>query len=367
MSLVDRANNLLPLLLTERRLAQGDISFVAHSFGGLILQQLLRVAGDRSGAEPNVAAFTALLGPAAVVEVDRLIQYEALADRAAAIVDGMRAVLSNGIAEGKVILAPASARGEAPNGAEDHPCLHIVRDAALADVVVIDDRYFNQHSDVSHADGTRTPVWTTYDLLSALELPEERYVDVLFQARAAGLAFVPVTSGELSALLSRTSVVDGVLVESAELRSIRENLQLCQMSAGLQLPKEALWFANLSRVLAEAIKQQWREGVDLEDAAGRSTWLAALLDVRGWAHCWVGQGPEEAHSVRYRAQLLALMTFGSETPEANRTAYWRWLDHTILAAVRDCHPELYDTLIGELASVIKSIVERRGEAGENDH
>ncbi len=57
MSLVDRANNLLPLLLAEPRLAQGDISFVAHSFGGLILQQLLRVAGDRSAAEPNVAAF----------------------------------------------------------------------------------------------------------------------------------------------------------------------------------------------------------------------------------------------------------------------------------------------------------------------
>ena len=57
MSLVDRANNLLPLLLAEPRLAQGDISFVAHSFGGLILQQLLRVARDRSGTEPNVAAF----------------------------------------------------------------------------------------------------------------------------------------------------------------------------------------------------------------------------------------------------------------------------------------------------------------------
>ena len=56
MPLVDRANNLLSLLLTEPRLAQGGISFVAHSFGGIILQQLLRVAADRSPAEPQVAA-----------------------------------------------------------------------------------------------------------------------------------------------------------------------------------------------------------------------------------------------------------------------------------------------------------------------
>ena len=144
----------------------------------------------------EASGFTALIGPAAVVEVDRLLQYEALVDRAGAIVESLRAVLANGIAEGKVILASASARGEAANGATDHPCLHIVRDAALADVVVIDDRYFNQHSDISHPDGTRTPVWTTYDLLAALQLPEQQYVDDLFRARAAGLAFVPVTPGE---------------------------------------------------------------------------------------------------------------------------------------------------------------------------
>ena len=57
MPLVDRAYNILPLLLAEERLAQGDIAFVAHSFGGLILEQILRVAQDRSDGEPKVAAF----------------------------------------------------------------------------------------------------------------------------------------------------------------------------------------------------------------------------------------------------------------------------------------------------------------------
>ena len=57
MPLPDRANNILPLLLADERLAHGDIAFVAHSFGGLILEQLLRVAIDRSPREPHVAAF----------------------------------------------------------------------------------------------------------------------------------------------------------------------------------------------------------------------------------------------------------------------------------------------------------------------
>jgi Putative serine esterase (DUF676) len=56
MPLVDRANNILALLLSEERLKQGDISFVVHSFGGLIFEQLLRTASDRSSAtQQNVA------------------------------------------------------------------------------------------------------------------------------------------------------------------------------------------------------------------------------------------------------------------------------------------------------------------------
>ena len=112
----------------------------------------------------EASGFTVLIEPATVVEVDRLLQYEALADRAGVIVESIRAVLANGIAKGKVTLASAAGAGEAADGAMEHPCLGIVRDAAVVDVVVMDDRYFNRHADISHADGARTPVWTTYDL-----------------------------------------------------------------------------------------------------------------------------------------------------------------------------------------------------------
>ena len=313
----------------------------------------------------EASAFTVLIGSAAVAEVDRLLQYEALADRAGLIVESIRAILATGIAEGKIALASAVVAGEGSDGTVEHPCLHIVRDATLADVVVIDDRCFNRHADISNADGACTPVWTTYDLVMALRLSEDQRLDYLVRARSAGLAFVPLTASELNALLARAGVADGVLVESAELRAIRENLELCRMSAGLRLPAEALWLANVSGVLAGAIKAQWRDGGDVAEAAARSTWLAELLDVRRWAHHWVEQEPGEAYSAPYRAQLLALMTFTSEGGDATRTAYWNWLDRAILAGVRDRQPELYTGLIADLASVIRGVVERRGEAGES--
>jgi hypothetical protein len=57
MHLVDRANNCLPLLLSEPALKIGEIAFVTHSFGGLIIAELLRVADGRSTAEGHVASF----------------------------------------------------------------------------------------------------------------------------------------------------------------------------------------------------------------------------------------------------------------------------------------------------------------------
>src|SRR5947208_15504923 len=54
MTRVDRATNMLAQLLSEARLSTGSIAFVAHSFGGLVVEQMLRAANDRSHSEPDV-------------------------------------------------------------------------------------------------------------------------------------------------------------------------------------------------------------------------------------------------------------------------------------------------------------------------
>ena len=54
MARVDRATNLLTHLLGESRLSTGSIAFVAHSFGGLVVEQMIRSASERSNSEPDV-------------------------------------------------------------------------------------------------------------------------------------------------------------------------------------------------------------------------------------------------------------------------------------------------------------------------
>ncbi|WP_426141164.1 esterase/lipase family protein [Pseudomonas sp. DWP3-1-2] len=54
MHLPDRAENILALILAERRLTDGNIIFVGHSLGGLVIKQILRSA-DRDASRSRIA------------------------------------------------------------------------------------------------------------------------------------------------------------------------------------------------------------------------------------------------------------------------------------------------------------------------
>ena len=315
----------------------------------------------------EASGFSVMLPANEIAESDRLIRYDALAGRADAVLDHIREVLSSGITNGKVRLGPRLPDDDARDGELAHPAVDIIRVAGLADAAVVDDRYFNQHSNVRHGGGVLTPVYTTYDLLSSLQLEEDERTEYVSRMRSAGLAFVPIDQDELSAVLLRATVVEGSVVENAELKALRENLQLCRMSNGLTLPKEGRWLDNLVGVLIETIRAQWREGSDLATAAARSTWLLGLLDVRGWSHRYVSELGRGGSEVRFRTLLVQLMAFRTEAPTEVRHAYWEWLDHALLEDVRETRGDLFTAVIQDAANVITKIVTRlQGAEGDGD-
>ncbi|WP_244436167.1 esterase/lipase family protein [Sinorhizobium fredii] len=57
MALPDRARNLLPLLANEPKLTKGNIIFVGHSLGGLIIKQLLQLAASEGAHQRDRAHF----------------------------------------------------------------------------------------------------------------------------------------------------------------------------------------------------------------------------------------------------------------------------------------------------------------------
>jgi len=57
MHLPDRAENVLPLILSERRLFDGNLVLIGHSLGGLVIKQLLRSADRDESNNPKAKSF----------------------------------------------------------------------------------------------------------------------------------------------------------------------------------------------------------------------------------------------------------------------------------------------------------------------
>jgi hypothetical protein len=336
------------------RIAPGSVLYM----DGVALSHLQHI---RMLQKFEASGFTVMLASNELTEGNQRIRYEALTDRANNVIEHIRGVLADGIARDKVVLGSRARNEETEDTTLNHPAFDILRVAALADVAVVDDRYFNQHVTISH-EGAVTPIVTTFDLLSALQLTDDERTEYLSRLRAAAIAFIPANTDELSALLSRAAILNGELVESAELKAFRENLQLCRMSNGLQLPKESIWFDNTTRVLLGTIKGQWSDDSDRAVAAARSTWLLQLLDLRGWAHRYATDHNRGVSEARFRAQVLALMMFSREASAVTRRAYWEWLDSALVDSVRDQQNGVYRALLQDVSRLIDSAIARqRGE------
>jgi hypothetical protein len=314
----------------------------------------------------EASGFTVMVPTAELTTADRHIEHEALVDRTSAIIERIRETLRDGIARGKVVLAPKATSGkdDGDEAVAQHPALEIIRIAHLADAMVIDDRYFNQNAAITH-ESVSTPVLTTADLLAGMGLTIEEHAEQITQLRRAGRAFLAITSSELDMFLNRAAVMQGRLIENAELKAIRENLQICRMSTGLQLPKEAQWLDRVVGALIETIKSQWKESIDVSVARARSTWLLQQLDIRGWAHRFVNVSIPGATELRFRGQLWALLTFRLDAPSTIRRAYWEWLDEALVDAVREHQRETYDALVDDVRQLIANAVARR-HAGDAD-
>jgi hypothetical protein len=122
------------------------------------------------------------------------------------LIEDIRRALSEGITSGKVVVAGSSKEDiREKDRIQHHPTFEILEAAAIADVAVIDDRYFNQHSNVQNASGS-VPLWTTYDLLSDSGYDYCNGGNTSRRCGARALALFPTTVEELSAYVAHAPI-----------------------------------------------------------------------------------------------------------------------------------------------------------------
>jgi len=187
------------------------------------------------------------------------------------------------------------------------------------------------------------------DLLDALVtggiLTDDDRLDHRTKLRRAGYFFVPATVDELERCLRESPVVNGVVVETAELKAIRESVLRVRMSDWLQLPEEVPWLDATLKSFIRVLKKLWNDNADIYEVTARSDWIVKQVDVRGWAHSLVPENADNVVRIGRAAHILLLLTPPTGVQQTMVDAYWSWAEERILAPIKKHFPEIYDWLV----------------------
>lgn len=306
------------------------------------------------------AGITAVIPQSVIEEANALIRYDARSADVIKVVDGLRTNLKHALDTGKVLLGRAIRADDedGPRGALAHPSVAMLRLIDDVEAGVSDDRFLNQHLTISSETSTK-PLLTTVDVLDSLQrrgaLSATKVQEARTALRRANYALMPLSVQELADLISNAPIFNGTLVETAELRAIRESIQRIRMSDLLQFPKELPWLNSVLGVLLSVLKEQWTGALDEAAACARSDWLLKLSDVKGWTHR-LNEGAEQLAD-RYLNWVALLMMLAVAQPRPMKEAYLRWFGSRVLDQISGEDHNAYALLLERAKVVVARSIE----------
>ena len=317
----------------------------------------------------KAAGLRPIASPEEVSESSAFIAYESISDEVKEAIEHIRSTVSSRIETGviKVGRRPRAAEAE-EQPISEHPTLGVLALASNCDAVLSDDRFLNQHAHLDDG-SSQVPIFSTLDLLDTLAAVGAISIDDRLERRTllrrAGYVFVPVSDEELARHLDASVVSSDQVVETAELKAIRENILRVRMSDWLQLPEEAPWLDMTLTAFIRVLKSLWKDGANLAAVTARSNWLVDLVDVRGWAH---SLGPENGDNVvrlGRGAHILMLLAPPTNVPQEVKDAYWSWVEDRILAPIKEQFPNLFALIVEWQRRQVAEISEMALNAGES--
>lgn len=309
----------------------------------------------------KAAGLRPIASPREISEANAFIAYEGIAVGVKTAIERIRSSVSSRIESGAIKVRRRRLAEESEETLmSEHPTIGAIGLASACDLVFSDDRFLNQHA---HVDDGRSQalIASTLDLLDALADIGAISMDERWEGRTllrrAGYVLVPVNEEELARHLNASGVRNDLVLESAELKAIRENILKVRMSDWLQLPREAPWLDTILKVFIRVLKGLWVDGATLADVTARSNWLLDQVDVRGWAHSLGAENGDYVVRLGRGAHILMLLTPPVNVAEEVKEAYWGWIEDRILAPIQEQFPDLYAWIVDWQREQIAEIAE----------
>ena len=302
------------------------------------------------------AGFTVFISERKSRETNALIAYEKVTDNAKNVIENIRSVLNTSIQTGKVKVDRLFRFPEKEDLLLlEQPSMSLNALAKRVDAMIVDDRFFNQHGLVE-GEQAKALLFSTLDILDMLAarkiISDEDRFDYRMKLRRAGYFFIPLEVEELLFPLLNSAVRDGQVIETLELRAIRENILHVRMSNWLQVPKETPWADSTLRIVIQVLHKLWKTDRALEEIEIRSNWLLKQLNFNGWAYLLGKDGGKEFIKTGRATYLLMLFLPADDMPIDKREKYWSWVEPRVLAPLKEQFPELYALIVQVLQEQI---------------
>ena len=291
----------------------------------------------------HTAGHRVLIPQRSVSDANRLISHQQVLAKMDCAIERIRDTLHRGILAGKVSVGKRIVnRGPGDELMARHSTIDVVGLADVCNAIVIDDRFVNSHMNVATNSERResyTPVITTLDVIDLLVaqgaiLADDR-LDHRTCLRRYGYVSIALEGDELKRHIAMSTVKDGEVIETAELRAIRENVLGLRMGRWLHDLDGFLWINSFFKVLKDILKDLWSGSDTLSSVRARSNWIMNQMDIRGWAHVF-DNGTDGGVIARLYAVTVADLAFSPMTVTVERRdEYHRWVEERILIPIRN--------------------------------
>ena len=318
------------------------------------------------------AGFRPIVSARKIAETNQLLSFENISSKFNEAIERIRAAVSSRIQTGKIRIGRQTtfdAEVEAQSELR-HPTLELIKSVKSYDAIVIDDRFLNRRNDINDGESGAL-IFTTLDLIDELVftgvISNEDGLEYRTLLRNAGYLFVPINSEDLGSQLKISTLKGNHVMETAELRAIRESVLRARMSTWLQFPQEAIWLDAMTKAFYHELKNLWVTGNDLSEIIPKSNWIIDQIDVRGWAHRFGDDAGANFVKTGRGIYILLLIMPPDNLSADMQEAYLKWIDELILAPIKEQEPDLYSWIENWEITHIAQLITKFINGDEEDY
>ena len=302
----------------------------------------------------KTAGFTIIVAPEVREGADRLLAYDQIANKAIDALENIRNAISTRLESQKIKfgkqLIPSDTNSHYPRKASlyVHPTFGIFKLAHHCNIIFSDDRFLNQNLTI--LDNTsESKLFTTLDILETLAasgfISFDQKLEYRTRLRQAGYLFIPVTKNELMHCFTSLTIQNERIVETAELKAIRENFLHIRMEGLLHLSMEETWFTTTMNGFIQSIRRIWMENAHNHDRIiAISNWIVDLIDIRDWMHKLKQETQDNSTNTTSAGIWIYIRTLISplpdDTPPVTKEVHHKWLKKKILQPISEQFPDL---------------------------